>query len=112
MYEARRQLLSIAVFFVVLVVGILLYATGIIDWTLVAPVVLVLFGVWMLALSIMRSSNSAKYERGSFSTLSLSLLLIGVGGAWYLFSINWLYSLVLILVVFAALAIGAALRHK
>jgi hypothetical protein len=112
MSEARSQLLSIAVFFVALVVSIMLYATGIIDWTLVVPVVLVLFGVWMLALGIMRSSNSSKYERGSFSTLSMGLLLIAVGGAWYLFGINWLYSLALLLVVLAVLAIGAAIRHK
>ena len=112
MAEARRQLLTIGVFFVVLVVAIVLYAAGAIDWTLIVPVVLALFGIWLLALAAMRSANPQKYERGSFSTLSMGLLLIAVGGAWYLFSFSWLYSLALILVVFAALAIAAALKRK
>ena len=105
-------MLTIGVFFIVLVVALVLYAGGAIDWTLVVPVVLVLFGVWMLALAVMRGANSGKYERGSFSTLSMGLLLIAVGGAWYLLGMNWLYSLALILVVLAALAIDSALKHK
>ena len=112
MSEGRRQLLSIGVFFIVLIVPIVLYAVGVISWTLIVPIVLVLYGIWMLALAAMRGANPQKYERGSFSTLSMGLLLIAVGGAWYLFSFNWLYSLVLILVILAALAIAAALRHK
>ena len=38
--------------------------------------------------------------------------LIVLGAAWYLFGINWIYSLVVILLVVAALAIATALRRK
>ena len=44
--------------------------------------------------------------------MALGLVAIAVGGAWALFSINWLYSLIVILLVVAGLAIAAALRHK
>jgi hypothetical protein len=71
-----------------------------------------LFGVWLLALAAMRAGSTQKYERGAFSTLSMGLLFIAVGGAWYLFSFNWLYSLAVILIALAALAIAAAFRHK
>lgn len=111
MAEERRTLLTIGAFFLTLVVATVLYAANVISWTLVAPVVLVLFGVWMLVLAGMRSSNPQKYARDAFSTMSLGLILIGVGGAWYLFAFNWLYSLVLLLVL-AALAIAAALKRK
>jgi hypothetical protein len=40
------------------------------------------------------------------------LLMITVGGAWYLFTYNWLYSLALILLVLGAIAIAAALKRK
>lgn len=110
MSESSRQLLSIGVFFIAVVVGILLYTAGLIDWTLIAPVVLLVFGCWMLALAGMRSSKPLKYERGGFGTAALGLCLIAVGGAWFLFAFNWLYSLVLILLVLGALAI--ALRRK
>ena len=112
MSEDRRQLLSIGIFLIVLVVSIVLYAVGAIDWTLIVPVILVLLGIWLVALAALRSRNPTKYERGSFATLSMGLLLIAVGGAWYLIGVNWLYSLTLILLVLAILAIAAALRHK
>ena len=112
MAESKRQLLSIGVFFIIIVVAILLVAVNVISWWLIVPVILVLAGVWTLALAAMRSSSPQKYERGAFSTMGFGLLMIAVGGAWYLFSINWLYSLALILVVLAALVIAAALMRK
>ncbi len=115
MAEAKRDLLSIGAFFIILVAAILLYATKILaDWTLIFPLVLALFGIWMLALAAVRASNPQKYERGTFSTLSLGLLLVAVGGGWFVigYGISWLYAVVLILLVLAALAIAAALKRK
>jgi hypothetical protein len=112
MSNSDRQLLSIGVFLLIFVVGILLAVAGIIGWFLFVPVVLVLSGCWALALAAMRSRNPQKYERGSFNTLASGLCLIAVGGAWFLFSFNWLYSIVLILLVVAGLAIAAALKRK
>jgi len=112
MAESRRETLSIGVFLIIIVVAILLYAASLIDWTLIIPVVLVLSGCWTLVLAGMRASNPQKYERGAFSTMSLGLLLIAVGGAWYLFAVNPLYSLALVLLVLGALAVAAALRRK
>jgi hypothetical protein len=112
--ESRRETLSIGVFLIIIVVSIMLYAAQVItDWTLIIPVVLVLSGCWTLVLAGMRASNPQKYERGAFSTMGLGLLLIAVGGAWYLFVFNMaLHALALILLVLGALAIAAALRRK
>jgi hypothetical protein len=112
MSESRRQLLSIGVFFLTVVVAILLFAVGLIGWTLIIPVVFVLSGCWALVLAGIRAGKSAKYERDFFGTMALGLCLIAVGGAWFLFAFNWLYSLILILLLLGALAIAAALRHK
>jgi len=114
MAEDRRTLLSIGAFFIILVVSLLLALQIFNDWTLTFPLVLLLFGVWMLALAAMRGANPEKYARSAFSTMSLGLVLIAVGGAWSLlvFGYNWLYSLVVILLVFGALAIAAALKRK
>jgi hypothetical protein len=112
MAESRRDNLSLGVFLIIIVVAILLYAASLIDWTLIIPVILVLSGCWTLVLAGMRATNPQKYERGAFSTISLGLVLIAVGGAWNLFVIDPLYSLALILLVFGALAIAAALRRK
>jgi len=112
MAEARRQLLTIGALLIVIVVGLLL--VPVIGWGLVVPVILLLFGLWMVALAAMPGANPQKYERSSFSTLSLGMLLIVVGGAWSMLVLgfNWVYSLALILLILAALAIAAALRRK
>jgi hypothetical protein len=113
MAESSRETLSIGVFLIIIAVVVVLYAAQVInDWTLIIPIVLMLSGCWTLVLAGMRVSNSQKYKRGAFSTMSLGLLLISVGGAWYLFPANPLYSLALVLLVFGALAIATALRRK
>ena len=88
MAESRRQLLSIGVFVIIIVVAILLVAVNVIGWGLIIPLILVLSGCWTLALAGMRASSPQKYERGAFSTLGFGLLMIAVGGAWYLFAFN------------------------
>jgi hypothetical protein len=112
MSSSDRQLLTFGVFLIIIVVGILLVVSGIIGWGLFVPVVLVLCGLWAIALGGMRAGKSQKYERGSFSTIAGGLGLIVVGAAWYLFGINWIYSLVVILLAIALLVIVTALRRK
>ena len=112
MSESNRNLLTIGIFILIVVAAIILYITGLIDWTRIVPVVLLLSGAWLLTLGVIRASKPVKYERSSFSTIALGLIAIVSGGAWFLFSINWLYSVIVILLVVAALAIAAALKRK
>jgi hypothetical protein len=112
MSESNRNLLTIGVFFITIVVAILLYVANIIDWTLIVTVVLLLSGLWLLSLGAIRQSKPVKYERNAFSTMALGFVAVAVGGAWFLYRFNWLYSLVVILLVIAALAIVAALKRK
>ncbi len=112
MSESNRELLTIGVAILAVVVAIVLYVAGLIGWTLIVPVVFLLLGLWMLALGAVRMGKPVKYERSAFGTMALGLVAIAVGGAWVLFSVNWLYSLVVILLVVAGLAIAAALRRK
>jgi O-antigen/teichoic acid export membrane protein len=113
MSESRRQLLSLGVFLLIIVAVIVLFAANIIGWTLIIPLILMLSGVWILVLAVMRSSKPQKYERGAFSTLNMGLLMIAVGGAFYLVYFSyWWYALALLLLVLAAIAIAAALKRK
>ena len=113
MSESRRQLLSIGVFFIIAVVAILLYVAKVFaDWLNIFPLIFVLFGVWLLILAGIRAQNPQKYEREPFGTLEMGVILMALGGAWFLFRTNVLYSLALILLVLGAIAIVAALRRK
>jgi hypothetical protein len=110
--EHKQTLLTISALFFSIIVAILLHVAGLINWTLIAPMVFVLCGLWMLAIGAMRMDKSERYERSGFSTLALGLVAIAVGGAWFAFTINWLYSLVVILLALAVLGIATALQHK
>ncbi len=112
MSESNRNLLTIGVFILTIVVAILLYVANIIDWTLIVPVILLLSGLWLLSLGAIRQSKPVKYERDAFSTMALGFVAVAIGGALFLYRFNWLYSLVVILLVVAALAIVAALKRK
>jgi CHASE2 domain-containing sensor protein len=112
MSESNRQLLTIGVFFVAFVVAILLAFVVLENWVWTIPLFLLFAGLWLTVLGAMRSNKTVKYERSSFSTIALGLCSIAVGGAWFLFSYGWVYSLALILLVIGALAIAAALKRK
>jgi hypothetical protein len=112
MSESNRQLLSIGVLILTIAVAVVLYVAALIGWTLIIPVVLLLFGLWIIALGAIRAGKPIKYERSPFSTVAIGCCIAAVGGAWFLFSYNWLYSLIVVLVAIAVLAIVAAQRRK
>jgi len=113
MSESRRQLLTIGVFFSIVVVAILLYPANVThNWWNILQLILVLFGVWMLVLAATRAAGPQKYERSAYGTVQLGVLLIAIGGAWFLLGYNWIYSLALILLALGAIAITSALRRK
>jgi hypothetical protein len=112
MSSSDRQLLTIGVFLIIIVVGIVLVLAGVIGWDLFVPVVLVLSGCGAIALAGLQAGKPQKYERGTFGTMAAGFGLIGIGAAWYLFRFGWLYSLIIVLLVIAALAIATGLRHK
>jgi hypothetical protein len=112
MAGSNRDLFSIGVFLIIIVAVVLLLAAGIIDWTLIAPVVLLLSGCLLLASAAFKPSTTQKYAPSAFYRLASGLFLIALGGAWYLFRFNWLYSVALVLLVLGAVAIAAALQRK
>ena len=59
--SGRRQLLTIGVFFIIIVVAILLNPLGVVkNWWNVLQLIIVLFGVWMLVLAALRGSKHSK----------------------------------------------------
>jgi len=110
--EHKRSLLTIGAFLVAITVSILLYAVGLINWTLIAPMAFVFCGLWLLALGAIRMGQPIRHERSGFSTIAIGLIVMAVGGAWFASTINWIYAIAIILIVVAAIAIATALQHK
>ena len=113
MSESRRQLLTIGVFFIIIVVAILLYPANVThNWANILQLIIVLFGVWILVLAAMRATGPQKYERSPYSTVQMGVLLMALGGAWFLWGYSWIYSIALILLALGAIAIASAMRRK
>ena len=111
--KGQRDLLSIGVVLVIVVVGILLWQPlQVIDWTMIVPFVIFVSGCWVVVLAGMQSSNPQKYGMSAFTILGWGVLLVAIGGAWFLYYYSWIYSIIVVLLAFAALAIGAALKRK
>lgn len=110
---AERNLLTIGALFIIIVVSVLLYtpANVLTQWWMVFATIILLFGFWLMVLAEMQRSNPVKYARGAFSYFGWGLLLVAVGGAWFVYSVSWIYSLALILLVLGGLAIAAAFRR-
>ena len=110
---ADRNLLTIGALFVVIVISIVLYAAKVLTDYYILPAIIALFGVWLMILALMQRSNPEKYGRGAFSYFGWGLLLIAVGGAWFLDGYGYgIYALALVLLVLGGLAIAAAFRRK
>ncbi len=109
----NRGLLSLGIFFLVLMISIVMYVpVNLVDWPLIPPLISALYGCWMMILAGIRQSNPYKYERSPFSTLAWGLVLLAIGGAWVFWSVSWLYSVMIMLFVLGALALIAAFRRK
>ena len=111
---ADRNLLTIGAVFVIIVISILLYyPANLYGGWYILPTIIGLFGIWLEVLSFMQHSNPEKYGRGAFSYFGWGLLLVAVGGAWFLDGYGYgIYALALILLVIGGLAIAAAFRRK
>jgi Na+/proline symporter len=110
MAKGQLDLLSFGVLIVIL--AILLIAFGPTqEWDKILSLTITLYGLWVVALAGIRVKSPDKYERGAFSTFVMGILLVAVGGAWFL-NIETgylLYSIVLLMVVVGVLAIASAL---
>jgi len=107
----KRQLDLLSLGVLVIIIAILLVAFFP-DWGTILSLTISLYGLWVVALAGIRAKSPEKYERGAFSTLVLGILLLAVGGAWYLNILtegNILYSVVLLLVIVGILAVASAL---
>jgi len=112
---ANMGLLSTGVFLVVLAVSIVIYSANIITLQEMLPLIIGLYGFWIMILGGIRRRNPSKYERGALSTFTWGLLLTIVGFSSILSLrglINWLFALAAALLVIGILAIAVAMERK
>ena len=107
------ELLSFGVLLVIAAVVLLVANATLIITRLdeVIALIIAFYGVWTVVLAGIRTKNPEKYGRGAYSTLVMGILLIALGGSWYLYiaTTNFVLSMVLLLLVIGVLAVATAL---
>jgi len=106
-------LLSFGVFVIIVAVAIVVAVQFSLSWGASLALIIALYGGWTIALAGIRIKNPEKYARGAFSIFAWGILLVAVGGAWFIYSLEaayWLYSVLLLLIVVGILAVVSALR--
>jgi apolipoprotein N-acyltransferase len=108
MPKQQLGLLSFGVLVIIIAVLLVAFAP---DWGSIISLTLMLYGLWVIALSGIRAKTPEKYGRSAFSILIWGILLFAVGGAWYLNILtgNILYSVVLLLVFVGIVALASAM---
>jgi hypothetical protein len=106
-----KQQLGLLSFGVLLIIVAILLVAFAPDWSSIISLTLILYGLWVVVLAGIRNKMPEKYGRSAFSILIWGILLLAVGGAWYLNIItgNILYSVVLFLVIVGAVALASAM---
>ncbi len=111
----RMQLGLLSFGVLVIIVAVLLVAFAPIgDWGSIFSLTLVLSGLWIVVLAGIRNKTPEQYGRSASSILVWGILLVAVGGAWYLNILtgNILYSAVLFFVIIGIMAIVSAILRS
>jgi len=105
-------LLSLGVLAVIFAICLIAYAANYIVADAIFPLVVALFGVWVMVVAGIRARSSEEYERGAFSTFAWGVLIVAVGGVWFLYvqGLSWVYALAFFVLVIGLLAVVSALR--
>jgi O-antigen/teichoic acid export membrane protein len=108
MPKQQLGLLSFGVLVIIIAILLVAFAP---DWGSIISLTLMLYGLWVIVLAGIRNKTPEKYGRSAFSILIWGILLLAIGGAWYLNILtgNILYSVVLFLVIVGVVALASAM---
>jgi len=113
MAKRPTGLLSLGILIVIVAICLLAYTGGLLRRPdEIISLIIAFYGVWVIVLAGIRVKSPEKYERGAFSTFVGGILLVAVGGAWFLNiqMADLVYTLAVFLAVVGILAVASALR--
>jgi len=111
----RTGLISLGIFIVIVAISILIYSFELITVGEILPLIVGLYGCWMIILAGIRYKNPSSYARGPLSTFAWGLLLAVAGfsviASWKV-GLNLLYVVAAVLLVIGILVIAVAIERK
>ncbi|MGQ9565172.1 MAG: hypothetical protein ACUVT5_01305 [Candidatus Bathyarchaeales archaeon] len=112
MSNQRMSLLTLGAFIIIIAIVIIAYAAGQLSWLEIIPLIVALYGCWLMIESGVRWKNPSKYARSAFSVFGWGILLavIGFGLDLTLRGVDLLYTVAVVLLLLGVLAVIAALK--
>jgi cobalamin synthase len=105
------EMLSFGVFAIIVAFTLVAYSATIINAGQIFPIIIAVYGIWTIMLAGIRTQNPERYGRGAYSTLVMGVILLGIGGTWFLLTagLNPFLAVALLLVIVGILAVVSAL---
>lgn len=105
------EMLSFGVFAIIVAVTLVAYSAAIIGVGQIFPIIIAIYGIWTIALAGIRAQNPERYGRGAYSTMIMGVILLAIGGAWFLLTAGMdpVLTLALLLVIVGILAVVSAI---
>ena len=110
-----KGLLTLGAFIIIVAITLILFSYAYIVLKEVLPLIIALFGAWLIVLAGIRAANPSKYERSPFSTFAWGILILIVGTSWILSIRQVLTPIVAfasVLIVIGVIAVVAALKKR
>ena len=109
----QTGLLSLGAFIIIVALSLLAFSIGVITrFDEMLALIIGFYGVWMIALALMRAVKPKRYGRSPFSVFAWGLLTTTIGYVWYLNirGVPTLQVLAILLLVIGAVTIAASLK--
>jgi prolipoprotein diacylglyceryltransferase len=105
------EMLSFGVFAIIVALTLVAYSATILNAGQIFPVIIAFYGIWTIVLAGIRTQNPEKYGRGAYSTMVMGVILLAIGGAWFLLTTGMdpILTMALLLVVVGILAVASAI---
>ncbi len=107
------DILSFGVFVLLLALSLTMWASGLIELAEAPPLVIALFGIWVMALAGMKGDKTEEHGRSAFSIFSWGVLISAFGTVWFLSYRQILsgYLPAIFLFIIGILIVAAAIRY-
>lgn len=103
--------ISVGIFLVTCGVVGLAYATNLVTFWEMFPLIAILNGIWILILAAIKHARPAKYEMEAFVVGIWGAIILGGGLSWFLVSrISTIAALAAFVIIVGVLAVAAGVR--
>lgn len=112
MSKVQQELLTLGALIIIIALIIIASAAALISWWETIPLIIALYGCWLIVTAGVTKRNASKYARSAFSLFGWGICLaaLGFGLDFTVRGFPLIYTFAVVLLLLGALAVVAALK--